>query len=273
MKFCYLDESGTGDEPFAVMAGVIVDATRMHKTKAQWQNLIKSVSKVAGRKVEELHTRDFYPGNSPYRDLDGPVRSRIIDLVFEWLANRRHRVVFSAVDRSTFDKSFKDESVYGDIKTLWRLMATHIVLCLQKRHQNKKRNKGHTLIVFDNEHMERVHYRSLIFDPPEWTDDYYRRSKKQVRLDQIIDVPYFGDSKQVGLIQLADFVSYFLRRYIEIKEGVIGPQYSDEEEKITRWFQMIKKRLVSPPIMYKKAGRCDCEDLFFRYAPSVVQKL
>jgi len=30
MKFCYLDESGIGDEPYAVMVGIIVDAQRMH---------------------------------------------------------------------------------------------------------------------------------------------------------------------------------------------------------------------------------------------------
>jgi len=35
MKIGYFDESGTGGEPFAVMAGVIVDSQRMYKTKEQ----------------------------------------------------------------------------------------------------------------------------------------------------------------------------------------------------------------------------------------------
>lgn len=33
MKFCYVDESGTGDEPYAVMVGIVVDTQRMHVTK------------------------------------------------------------------------------------------------------------------------------------------------------------------------------------------------------------------------------------------------
>jgi hypothetical protein len=189
MKFCYLDESGTGDEPFAVMAGVIVDAARMHKTKSQWQNLIDNLASIAGREIDEIHTREFYPGNSPWRDLDGPVRARILDEIFKWLADRKHRVVFSAVDVSDFRNNFEEEDFSDDIETLWRFLATHIVLCLQKRHQTKKSNKGRTLMVFDDEHMERTHYRSLIFDPPEWTDQYYGRGESQDRLNQIVDVP------------------------------------------------------------------------------------
>ena len=40
MKFCYLDESGMGSEPIFVLAGIVVDATRMHITKAAWNDLI-----------------------------------------------------------------------------------------------------------------------------------------------------------------------------------------------------------------------------------------
>lgn len=77
----------------------------------------------------------------------------------------------------------------------------------------------------------------------------------------------------MGLIQLADVVSYFLRRHIEIQEGVIPPQYDDEEEKVSRWFEMISDRMVKSSIMYKKIGRDECEDLFYQYAPSLVNDL
>lgn len=33
MKLCYCDESGTGNEPVAVMVGIVVDTKRMHLTK------------------------------------------------------------------------------------------------------------------------------------------------------------------------------------------------------------------------------------------------
>ncbi len=43
VKFCYCDESGTGDEPLAMMVGVIVDAQRMHCTKHDWESLLSSL--------------------------------------------------------------------------------------------------------------------------------------------------------------------------------------------------------------------------------------
>ena len=59
MKFCYIDESGTGNEPFAVMVGIIVDAQRMHVTKSDWADLLNILSNIVNREVNEIHTRDF----------------------------------------------------------------------------------------------------------------------------------------------------------------------------------------------------------------------
>jgi len=38
MKICYFDESGTGEEPVAVVTGVIVGTQRMHVTKEHWSD-------------------------------------------------------------------------------------------------------------------------------------------------------------------------------------------------------------------------------------------
>jgi hypothetical protein len=54
MKLCYCDESGTGDEPIAVMVGIIVDAQRMHVTKEHWGDLLTGLSRVVGRAIDEI---------------------------------------------------------------------------------------------------------------------------------------------------------------------------------------------------------------------------
>ena len=69
MKFCYIDESGTGDEPYAVMAGVLIDAYRMRPTKAEWDSLLSDLAEIIGKEVREFHTKDFYAGNSPWRGI------------------------------------------------------------------------------------------------------------------------------------------------------------------------------------------------------------
>jgi len=270
MKFCYADESGTSNEPYAVMVGLVVDAARMHVTKADWRDLLNALSEIAGREVSEIHTVDFYPGNTPWRGLPGDFRASVITAVFEWLAIRKHQIVYSAVDTQRFESAFRTEAPAGDVETLWRFMALHISLALQKHHQTISNNKGNTVLIFDNEHREERGFVDLILNPPEWTDTYYTYKSGQPRLDQIIDVPYFVDSCHVGLIQVADLISYFLRRHIEIQEGVIPPRYDGENRLVTGWAEMVLSQSIPKQRMYPTRGRCECADLFWRYAPACI---
>ena len=212
MKFCYLDETGTGDEPIAVMAGVVTDASRMRVTKQHWSSLLEALSEIIGRTIREIHTSDFYSGNSPWRDLDGNQRSAIITSIFNWLRDRKHHVVYTGVNKQKFIDEFPKEPISEDVGSLWRFMGLHVALSLQKHFQREKKNKGNTVLVFDNEERERLHFTDLILNPPDWTDTYYSRDKKQEKLDQIVDVPHFVDSKDVGLIQLADFICFFFTK-------------------------------------------------------------
>lgn len=270
MKFCYIDESGTGNEPFGVMAGIIVDAKRMHITKAEWQELLDTLSGILGNEILEIHTRDFYPGNSPWRGLAGDVRARLITAVFDWLQLRKHKIVFTAVDKAKFVSEFPTSEFAAEVGTLWRFMALHICLAVQKHNQSAKHNKGHTVLIFDNEEREAADFIAMIRNPPNWTDAYYDRKGKQDRLDQIIDVPYFGDSRHVGLIQLADFVSYFIRRHLEIASGAVPPRYDGEDQLVDTWVNVAFERSIPRSKTFPARGRSGCADLFYSLAPTLV---
>ena len=83
-------------------------------------------------------------------------------------------------------------------------MAIHTCLTTEKYCKSEIGVKGNTVLIFDKEECEADDFIELVKNPPEWTDTYYSREHRQVRLDQIIDVPYFTDSRHVGLIQLED---------------------------------------------------------------------
>jgi len=72
MKLCYCDETGMGNEPIAIMVGVIVDAQRMHVTKQHWRGLLATLSAICGHELAEIHTRDFYSGSGVWREMEGP---------------------------------------------------------------------------------------------------------------------------------------------------------------------------------------------------------
>jgi hypothetical protein len=270
MKFCYLDESGTGDEPYGVMVGVIVDALRMRPTKADWRALLDELSGIVGKQVDEIHTRDFYAGNGPWRGIDGPKRAQVIAEIFDWLRERKHRLAYSIVDKEVFFRDFPQDPRFNDIKTLWRFLALHVLLSVQKHHQRERKNKGNTLFVFDNEEREEMRFTDLVRNPPAWTDSYYSRGKKQDQLDQLIDVPYFADSADVGLLQLADFVAYFLRRHVELAEGKGAERYKGEAMQVEEWVDIAFDQSIPGAALYPKKARCDCAELFYSFAPGCV---
>jgi hypothetical protein len=273
MKLCYCDESGTGNEPIATMVGIMVDANRMHVTKSHWNGLIKELSRLVGTEISELHTKDFYSGNGVFRGIEGEERANIIAEIFDWLCERKHDVVYSSVVKNSFFRAKEAGAIPKELNTPWRFLGFHLILAVQKHCQREAKNKGHTIFVFDNEEQERIKFSDLIARPPSWSDEYYDRKKKQPQLDQIVDVPYFGDSKELGLVQLADFTSFFLRRHAEMKEGLVEAKYSDEEAKIEEWIGKFAKRCVGSSHIYPKVGRGYSHNVFYDLAPPSIQAL
>jgi len=278
MQFVYIDETGLSQEPIGVMAGVIADSHRMRVTKEHWNKLLNALSRIIGKNIDEIHTRDLYSGNSPWRYLDGKQRSEIITAIFHWLKVRKHSIVYTAVDKSIFNTEFMNETCYDHIKTLWRFMALHISLSIQKRYQGAPRGNNRTInttgncvLIFDNEYREEKHFTDLILNPPDWTDTYYDKKAKQDKFSQIVDVPHFVDSKDVGLIQLADFICFFIRKHIEIEMGFTEIDYNDEKEKVSNWVRMIFQQSIPKSNILLSRGRCCCADLFYKYAPEVIK--
>lgn len=273
MKFCYFDESGTGNEPVAVVAGIVVDSQRMHVTKENWGSLLANLSQLVGRDLDELHTKDFYPGNGPFRVLGGPKRAEYISAIIDWLCERKHDFVLSAVDKAAFSKTLHAGTVPPGLATPWLVGAFHSVLALQRAHQGHAKNKGHTVLVFDHKGQEQGPLTELVLRPPPWSDEYYDRAQKQGPLDQIVDAPHFADSRQIPLLQLADFLAYFLRRFVEIEEKHVAVKYAEEQERVANWIKQLSQRCIGLAHIYPAKGRSNAAEFFFQQCPQSLRKL
>lgn len=273
MKFCYIDESGLGSEPFLIMVCVIVDAQRMHRTKEAWEDFLLMLSKIRKRRINEFHTRDFYAGNGPWRGLDGPERAKIISAILNWWGKRKHHLTFTALDKKIFRDMKKNDELFEECENIWQTAAIHIVLSIQKNHQSISKNKGHTLLLFDRENREEKRFSDFIYKPPGWTDNYYGRIAKQTQLDQIIDVPFFGDSQQVLLLQVVDVIAFILRRFAEIKEGKSNLRYKDEVNRLESWVKLIKKRLYPSSCRWASKGLNKVQTMFDKLAPNTLKGL
>ncbi len=273
MNFCYIDESGTGEEPIATMVGVVVDSARMHLTKSHWSELLQILSTGTKRPITELHTADFYSGNGIWRKMDGATRSLVTTLILNWLAERKHHVVYSSVVKQLHSDALAEGALPKELSTPWRFLGFHVTLAIQRYSQKEDKNKGNTFLVFDNQEREKVRFNDMVKNPPEWSDDYYGLGKKQQRLDQIIDVPAFQDSQEVELLQVADFLAFFLRRYAELQEGLTPSRYDDEPEKIAGWIDQLTDRSIGTAHIYPKVRRTDAHNLFYGLAPPSIRDL
>lgn len=255
------------------MVGIVVDSQRMHVTKEHWIGLLDILSEIVGKPLHELHTRDFYAGSGVWYKMKGSRRSQVITAIFNWLADRKHHLVYSSTVKTEYFSRLKSGIIPKELNTLWRFLGFHLILSMQKKFQREEKNKGNTIFVFDNEERQQVRFTDLIMNPPSWSDTYCNKKRKQNRLDQIVDVPYFGDSKEVALIQVADFFSFFLRSYAEIKEGLVPPKYTDEQVKIESWAKIISEHTIGRSMIYPSKQRCTCANIFFVCAPESIRKL
>ncbi len=271
MKFCYFDESGMGDEPVLVVAGIDVDASRMRSTRKDWADFLESLSGRTGRPISEFHTRNFYRGNRLSRTIDGTERAEVISAILDWLSSRRHRITFSAVLKSRFEKMRPDNRL-KELGTPWSAAAFHCVLTLQNAHQGLKGSRRQTVLVFDREVAEEDRFSVLIKEPPEWSGACYGLSPGSSPLDTLLEAPLFADSRLVLLIQVADMVAYLLRFHAELEEGLSGESYPGEREQISEWAVRIFG--MSLPGKFRYPDRCpdgDCS-LFWELAPETLRR-
>ncbi len=114
---------------------------------------------------------------------------------------------------------------------------------------------------------------ALILNPPTWSDEYYRRKKGEEQLDQVVDTPYLETLGRYRLIQLADVLAFFLRRYVEMKEQLVPAKYSDEQEGVDGWIELLRRRSIGTSFIYPKKGRVRSESLFYDRAPKSIRDL
>lgn len=273
MNTCYCDESGTGDQPIVTMVGIVVDSGRMHLTKTDWRDLLADLTEVRGRPIQELHAADFYHGNGIWRGMQALDRTEIIDAVLDWLAERKHHVVYTSAVKSSYEAAREGGTVPRELRSIWQLVAFHLVLAIQRYSQKEDRNKGHTVLQIDDNSVEKRHFIDLIHAPPAWSDDYYGRKKKQEQLDQIVDMPNFSDSRKLPLIQVADFLAFFLRRYAELSDCLSEDDYDGERDRVTEWVYRIAERSIPLAHVYPRQRKTEAQSLFYDLASPSIRDL
>ncbi len=239
MKVCYVDESGnTTQDPCLVMVGILVDSLRLHRTQQEFAEVFDIVQGLFQENLRELKGSKMILGRDRWRKVDPDVRKQIAGYFCNWIAQRKHRLILTAVDRAKL-KENKAKQEPAEQNDEWLAAGLHVALQIQKANQTSGKHKGHTFLIFDDNKVKADKLSDLLWKPPAWTDDYYGRTGKQAPLDQIIDTTFSIKSYHAGLVQVADLFAFIFRRYAEIEDYGVKEEWTGEKELIDEYVESL----------------------------------
>lgn len=273
MKICYVDESGNQDQdPCLVMAGIVVDAVRLNRTREEFREVFEVVETLFNENLKELKGAKIIFGRDRWRNVDPDVRKRIAEFFCNWLVDRKHYLALAAIDRQKLGQV--DGSRFAPVsQDPWLAGSLHIALQLQRHHQGQPKNKGHTFLFVDENKKAADQLAELLFAPPDWTDAYYDRGKKQARLDQLIDSAFAVKSHHAGLMQVADLYALILRRYAELRDYGSRELWDGEQALIDGCAATLATRQLPRSTRWPARPQSPCAQWYNAIAPSSLLTL
>lgn len=237
MKFIYIDESGSRDPAqgdIFVMAGLLIDAFRLRKQTANFDNLIQGFLGQYPRPPKEIKTKAMINGASPWNKVNADKRKEFLEEAVD-LAVDCTEIYAVAFSLEKFQNTVQEMSNTPPFGTnYWVGAAMFLAALVQKKMQTLGRNKGHTVVVFDdNYYLPKVSACLRQADP--WFDALYKRRIKKhtkgkdrmvwqpvhpdARFEQIINFAFSIKSEYSPFVQTADMISYIYKRHLELADS------------------------------------------------------
>jgi len=239
------------------MVGIFANLYHFHKSDNEFKKVFDIIKE--NIPIKEIKGSEIYRGRGSWakKKISPDIRDEVIEYYLKWLSSRNHKVITTAIDNVQFFNSktngnYKD--YFSHLQYPWLLSALHIAMVVQKLNKNLKSNKGKTLLVFDEEDTFEDELQELIFNPPEFIDEFvaYDKRQEKYRLNQIIDSAYFVKSHHSSLAQIADIVAFLYKTYLELHYYGVREAYAGEKEKISKWIKSIQDKFVPYNKIYPK---------------------
>ncbi len=252
MKFCYADETGhSGNERIFVMVGVIIDEKKLHKYSREVGQKIRKLEEeyfsIHKTGFREIKTHALLEGKSGWSKVNPDIRKSFCLDLCKMSENVPFQIVFSAIDREKH-RQIKTDGIPEFGKNYWQASAIQIALEAHCANASKDRNKGKTILIFDDNKKETASLSDFLFQPNDWIREYYNPSKKEATLDNIIDTAFSIASHHSGLVQVADCYAYIIRRCIEMRSLNESPLWNcpkgGEYAYISNCMQHLSKKLI-----------------------------
>jgi hypothetical protein len=262
VKFVYVDESGAADQgDVFVMAGVLVDAYKLRKYTSELDSLVTGFLSRHPGSPAEIKTKKLLEGKGGWSTIDAQERKTFITDVCEVAASCSKLIVFGM--SFTHFKTACEAGIFKFAceKSYWVLSGMYVAAAVQKKTQSLDRNKGLSVLIFDDNKGGMSALSDALYESDSWFDGLYYTGSKPLkqdgRFDQIVNTAFAITSKHSSFIQVADVVAYVYRRSIELRSGQ-PESYSGEATYIDGLVSTLESRR-------EKLGRCaktECAEFY-----------
>ena len=230
MKFIYIDESGSQDEgDVFVMCGLMVDAYKLRKKTADFDQLLGELLVKHTGAGTELKTKRFINGTGGWSNVDAQERKDFLSAICELAVDDGGRLFGIGLSYNALNAARTDEYGHPFGNNYW-LVASMFTSCLvQKKMQRIKQSKGLTVVIMDDNKMEMPRLSDGLYSADPWFDGLYQLKRQQRgqsiwaprsdgdRFDHIINAAFAIKSNHSSLVQVADAICYVYRRHLELK--------------------------------------------------------
>ena len=237
MKFIYVDESGPDRKSDVfTMCGIMVDAYKLRKKTAAFDQKIKSLHQSNPGMPREMRTSHFINGEGAWKKIEEQERRNFLTEVCQLAVENGGKIFGIGFSISSFNTAFDaghgppiDTDLDSQKRNKYWLPGAIFISCLvQKKMQLCKNNKGLTVVIIDDNKEEMSSLSNELYKCDSWYDGLYqvrdKRSKKtgwrprqpSDRFDHIINTAFAIKSHQSSLVQVANVISYIYRRYLEL---------------------------------------------------------
>jgi hypothetical protein len=249
MKFGYIDESGdSGKGDVFVMAGVLIDAYRLRKATAEFDQKLKDLRQGHPSAPNDFKASKIINGKGGWRDVSPEARKQFFtDIVNQAVSVGRIYAFALSFDR--FNQTTQSiDGLPSNQGNYWVACSMCLSALIQKKVQKEKNSKGLSVLIFDDNKQYMPKLSDGLYDCNKWYDDLYAlpktlrgntvwKVKPSERFDHIINSAFAIKSEHSSLVQVADIISYIYRRFVELCNS--DEAYDGEKQLYENWVNVL----------------------------------
>lgn len=220
MKFLYVDESGNeGNVPYLTFFGFYVDGYRLKKVMSQARPLLDAIANAYPENLRELKSSRLVNGAGAWRRVDANERKRLFRTLTGFVSESGCHGYAYILNRQEYRSRQAQNQVPDWASNEWQTGALALSMFLQRDNNDAKKNKGLSVLIFDDNQAELPRLSDFLLSSTPDVDAYYERKRRAEPFDQIIDTAFSIKSDHSHLVQISDACAFALRRRAELELG------------------------------------------------------